>query len=82
MDLSATGRRAPMTMREVVGLPLRVARERHRHVVVFFDELQRAVDYADGDQASSWSTAATNAAFRRWRVRDSNRGHYDFQRYL
>jgi hypothetical protein len=48
MNLSATGRRPPTTMREVVGLPLRVARQRRRKVLVFFDELQRAVDYADG----------------------------------
>jgi AAA+ ATPase superfamily predicted ATPase len=48
MDLSSVGRRAPLTMREVVGLPLRVAREQGQRVLLFFDELQRAVDYADG----------------------------------
>jgi hypothetical protein len=48
MDLGATGRRGPMAMREIVGLPLKVAHERGRRVLVFFDELQRAVDYTDG----------------------------------
>jgi AAA+ ATPase superfamily predicted ATPase len=48
MDLSSVGRRGPMTMREVVDLPLRVAVHQRRRVLLFFDELQRVVDYADG----------------------------------
>ena len=48
MDLSSVGRGGSMTMREVVSLPLLVAREHRRRVLLFFDEMQRAVDYADG----------------------------------
>jgi hypothetical protein len=46
--MRARRQRAPMTMRDVVGLPLRIAHEHGRRVLLFFDELQRAVDYTDG----------------------------------
>lgn len=37
-------------VRTVLELPRRVAAETGQRVVVFFDELQRVVDYADGDR--------------------------------
>lgn len=36
--------------RTILGVPIAVARIRRRRVLVFFDELQRVVDYEDGEQ--------------------------------
>jgi len=50
LDLSALGSDAVLPTREVLSLPVRLAGAADRSVLVFFDELQRVVDYADGDQ--------------------------------
>lgn len=49
LDLSQFGTGVPdATRRAVLELPLAIARQQERQVVLFVDELQRAVDYADG----------------------------------
>jgi hypothetical protein len=49
LDLSQFGADIPdVTRRAALELPLAIARQQHRKVVLFLDELQRAVDYADG----------------------------------
>jgi hypothetical protein len=49
LDLSRFGAEIPdATRRAALELPLAIARQQHRKVVLFLDELQRAVDYADG----------------------------------
>jgi AAA+ ATPase superfamily predicted ATPase len=49
MDLSGFRTSVPTaTLRAVLSLPLEIARQHQRSVVLFIDELQRAVDYADG----------------------------------
>lgn len=49
MDLSEFRASVPTsTLRTVLELPLGIARQHGRSVVLFIDELQRAVDYADG----------------------------------
>jgi hypothetical protein len=40
----------PLPTRKILSLPLALAEERDRPVVLFLDELQRAADYADGEQ--------------------------------
>ncbi len=51
LDLTAlTSDSGPLPSRQVLSLPVRLAAELGTPVVVFFDELQRAVDYADGEQ--------------------------------
>lgn len=50
LDLSVLASDAPLPTREVLSLPVRLADAADRPVVVFFDELQRVVDYADGDE--------------------------------
>jgi Cdc6-like AAA superfamily ATPase len=50
LDLGALASDAVSPTREVLSLPVQLARETNRPVLVFFDELQRAVDYADGEQ--------------------------------
>jgi hypothetical protein len=49
LDLSRFGADVPdATRRAALQLPLAIARQQRRKVVFFIDELQRAVDYADG----------------------------------
>ncbi len=49
LDLSKFRASVPSaTLRTVLELPLEVARQHRKSVVLFIDELQRAVDYADG----------------------------------
>jgi hypothetical protein len=49
LDLSQFGADVPdATRRAALELPLAIARQQQRKVVFFLDELQRAVDYADG----------------------------------
>ncbi len=49
LDLSRFGADVPSaTRRAALGLPLKIARQQGRKVVFFIDELQRAVNYADG----------------------------------
>jgi hypothetical protein len=49
LDLSQFGAAVPdATRRAALELPLAIARQQRRPVVLFLDELQRAVDYADG----------------------------------
>lgn len=49
LDLSPFGADVPdASRRAVLELPLTIARQQSRKVVFFIDELQRAVDYADG----------------------------------
>jgi hypothetical protein len=50
LDLSVLGSGAALPTREVLSLPVRLAGAADRSVLVFFDELQRVVDYADGEQ--------------------------------
>lgn len=50
LDLSGLGYDAPLRTREVLSLPVRLAEVADRPVLVFIDELQRVVDYADGDE--------------------------------
>jgi hypothetical protein len=40
----------PLPTRKILSLPLALAEERGQPVVLFLDELQRAADYADGEQ--------------------------------
>jgi hypothetical protein len=50
LDLSQlAGETAALPTRTILSLPLDVAQETGRPVVLFLDELQRAVDYADGE---------------------------------
>lgn len=50
LDLSALGRELPpATRRAALELPLKLARQHGGRVVFFIDELQRAVDYAEGE---------------------------------
>jgi len=49
LDISRFGADVPdATRRATLELPLAIARQQRRKVVFFIDELQRAVDYADG----------------------------------
>lgn len=49
LDLSALkDRPQPQTVRSILALPIKLAAERKRPVVLYFDELQRVVDYAEG----------------------------------
>jgi hypothetical protein len=49
LDLSRFGAEIPETSRRaVLELPMTIARQQRRKMVLFIDELQRAVDYADG----------------------------------
>jgi AAA ATPase domain len=49
LDLSQFGADVPpSTRRAALALPLAIARQQKRRVVLFLDELQRAVDYVDG----------------------------------
>jgi hypothetical protein len=51
LDLSAPGQPSPeLPARAVLSLPVQLARHRRKRAVVFFDELQRVVDYADGEE--------------------------------
>lgn len=50
LDLSVLSSDAVLPTREVLALPVRLAGAADRPVLVFFDELQRVVDYADGEQ--------------------------------
>jgi Cdc6-like AAA superfamily ATPase len=50
LDLGTLASDAALPTREVFSLPVHLAREADRPVLVFFDELQRAVDYSDGEQ--------------------------------
>lgn len=45
-----TAQAGGLPTRKILALPLALAEERGRPVVFFLDELQRAVDYADGEQ--------------------------------
>lgn len=49
LDLRELGARpADLPVRDVIALPARVAEREKRHVLLFLDEIQRVVDYADG----------------------------------
>jgi hypothetical protein len=49
LDLSQFGADVPdAARRAALALPLAIARQQQRKIVLFLDELQRAVDYADG----------------------------------
>jgi len=50
LDLSALNAGTPMPARAVLSLPLKLAEQRGVNALLFFDELQRVVDYADGDE--------------------------------
>ena len=51
LDLGQLGAEpGALPTRTILSLPLEIARQTGRQVVLFLDELQRAVDYADGDQ--------------------------------
>lgn len=51
LDLSALGASpAPAQARKVLGLPLDLAHHRRRPMILFLDELQRVVTYADGGE--------------------------------
>ena len=51
LDLSQfAGERQALPTRAILSLPLRLAKESGKPVVFYLDELQRAVDYADGEQ--------------------------------
>jgi AAA ATPase domain len=50
LDLSALGEtHSDLPARVVLGLPVELARHRRRRALVFLDELQRVVGYADGE---------------------------------
>ena len=50
LDLSQLGAEpGALPTRTILSLPLEIARQTGRSVVLFLDELQRAVDYADGE---------------------------------
>jgi hypothetical protein len=49
LDLSALAAESQLPARTVLSLPLELARHRGTQAVLFFDELQRVVDYADSD---------------------------------
>lgn len=49
VDLTGVGTdQPPAGARQIIGLPLRIAQQQRRRVLVFFDELQRVADYQDG----------------------------------
>ena len=50
LDLSALETRSDLPSRAVLALPLELARHQGKRAVLFFDELQRVVDYADGEE--------------------------------
>jgi hypothetical protein len=51
LDLSALGpASSELPARGILALPVELARHHRKRAVVFFDELQRVVDYADGDE--------------------------------
>lgn len=51
LDLSGLGTSPDrLPTREVLSLPVTIAQQQGRHGVLFLDELQRVVDYEDGDQ--------------------------------
>jgi hypothetical protein len=51
LDLSALGQSpSELPARAVLSLPAELARHHRKRAVVFFDELQRVVDYADGGE--------------------------------
>lgn len=51
VDLSALDHRPlPQTMRKILSLPIKLAEGDERPVVLYFDELQRVVDYRDGTE--------------------------------
>lgn len=50
LDLAGLGSEPALASRAVLALPRAIARETGRPAVIFLDELQRAVAYADGDQ--------------------------------
>lgn len=51
LDLSQLGEQAgALPTRKILALPMALAEERDRPVVLFLDELQRAADYVDGEQ--------------------------------
>lgn len=51
LDLSGLGRDArPTDARTILGLPLELARHRRKPMILFLDELQRVVNYADGNE--------------------------------
>jgi AAA ATPase domain len=45
-----TGQVGTLPSRKILALPMALSKERDRPVVFFLDELQRAADYADGEQ--------------------------------
>ena len=50
LDLSSLGSRpTELPIRAVLGLPVELARSEGRRALLFLDELQRVVDYADGE---------------------------------
>lgn len=50
LDLSALENQAELPSRAVLSLPLDLARHRGKQAILFFDELQRVVDYSDGNE--------------------------------
>jgi uncharacterized protein len=51
LDLSALGpSSSDAPARAVLSLPAELAKHRHKRALLFFDELQRVVDYADGEE--------------------------------
>ena len=51
LDLSGLGKDArPIDARTILSLPIELARHRRKPTILFLDELQRAVSYADGDE--------------------------------
>jgi hypothetical protein len=50
LDLSALGPSAELPARSVLALSAELAKHRGKRAAVFFDELQRVVDYADGEE--------------------------------
>ena len=50
LDLRDLGARpAELPIRTVIGLPAAIAEREHRRIVFFLDEIQRVVDYSDGE---------------------------------
>lgn len=51
LDLAALGKDVrPADARTILGLPLELARHRRKRMILFLDELQRAVSYGDGHE--------------------------------
>lgn len=50
LDLSTLSTESELPSRAVLSLPLDLARHRGTQAILFFDELQRVVDYADGEE--------------------------------